>query len=80
MKKNILFLIEKLGVLACVIFMASAFGQILHKELDRHYTDASLHYMFIIIFFSCVIFLIFVAFYVTHLIASRDYKYYSKKK
>ena len=74
MKQNLIFLAEKLGLLACTIFVTSVFGRLLHLELDRKYSDASLHYMFIIVFFTCILFLIFAAFYLAHEIAVRDYK------
>lgn len=74
MKKNLGFLVEKLGLLACVIFVMTAFGRLVQMELDRRYTDAFLHYFYIWFSFGCLLFLIFVAFYIAHQIAVRDYK------
>lgn len=74
MKQNLIFIAEKLGLLACVIFMMTAFGHLLHTELDRKYNDAFVHYFFIWFSFGCLLFLLFVAFYIAHLIATRDYK------
>ena len=74
MKQNLIFIAEKLGLLACVIFMITAFGHLLQTELDKKYTDAFMHYFFIWFSFGCILFLIFAAFYVAHLIAVRDYK------
>ena len=79
MKKNIIFVAGKLFLLALVIGMTSAFGRILQLELGRKYTDAGFHYLFIIVFASCVLFLLFIAFYLAHQIAARDYKYFINK-
>ena len=74
MKKNLIFLAEKLGLLACVIFMMTAFGHLLQMELDRKYTDAFHHYFYIWFSFGSLLVLIFAAFYLAHEIAVRDYR------
>lgn len=74
MKKNLIFLAEKLGLLACVIFMMTAFGHLLHMELDRKWHDAFHHYFYVWFSFACLLFLIFVAFYLAHEIAVRQYR------
>jgi hypothetical protein len=74
MKKNLIFIVEKLGLLACVIFMMTAFGRLLHTELDRKWHDAFHHYFYVWFSFACVLFLLFAAFYLAHQIATRDYK------
>ena len=80
MKKNLGFLVEKLGLLAVVIFMMTAFGRLLQMELDRRYTDAFLHYFYIWFSFFSILFLIFVAFYIAHLLATRQYRKTNKTK
>jgi len=74
MKKNLIFLAEKLGLLGCIILMMTVFGHLLHMELDRKWHDAFHHYFYVWFSFACVLFLLFAAFYVAHLIAARDYK------
>ena len=74
MKENLIFIAEKLGLLACVIFMITAFGHLLHMELDRKYTDAFHHYFYVWFSFACLLFLIFAAFYLAHEIAVREYR------
>jgi hypothetical protein len=80
MKKNMYFVAGKLIMLSLVIGMAATLGRVLHIELDKPHRDAFAHWFFTLFFFGCVLFLIFIAFYVAHLIATRDYKYHSKKK
>lgn len=74
MKENLIFIAEKLGLLACVIFIMTAFGHLLHMELDRKYTDAFHHYFYVWFSFGCILVLIFVAFYIAHLMATRQYR------
>ena len=74
MKKNLIFLVEKLGLLACVFGAMTAFGRLLHMELDRKWNDAFHHYFYIWFSFGSLLFLIFIAFYLAHQIAVRDYK------
>ncbi len=74
MKKNLIFIAEKLGLLACVLFIITAFGHLLKMELDRKYTDAFMHWFYVWFSFGCILVLIFVAFYLAHEIAVRDYK------
>jgi cytochrome oxidase assembly protein ShyY1 len=74
MKKNLIFIAEKLGLLACVIFMMTSFGRLLHTELDAKWTNAFMHYFFVWFSFGCLLVLLFVAFYLAHEIAVRDYK------
>ena len=80
MKQNLIFIAEKLGLLACVIFVMTAFGRLLHTELDRKYTDAFAHYFYIWFSFFSILFLIFVAFYIAHLLATRQYRKNQNKK
>jgi hypothetical protein len=73
MKKNLIFITEKLGLLACVIFMMTAFGRLLHTELDRKYNDAFHHWFYIWFSLGAILFLIFVAFYLVNRLATNDY-------
>lgn len=80
MKKNLIFLVEKLGLLACVIGLIATFGQLLQIELDKKWHNAFHHYFYVWFSFGSLLFLLFVAFYLAHEIAVRDYKVNKPKK